>query len=83
MRGGVSANWIDEDGVREIGSPEWNAWSEWNEELQAAMILSGIVISLHFLLDEPTKFLPQKCEVCRHWTEIKEQLVGQAWEETQ
>ena len=73
-------NWIEEDGAREIGSPEWNAWSQWNDEIFAAMMAAGITESPHFMLDEPTRSLPQECEICRHNTEIKEQIVGETWE---
>lgn len=74
-------SWVEEDGVREIGTPAWTAWSEWNDDLIAAMQALGFQRGPHFLIEDETSFLPQNCQICRHITEIKEALVGQIWEE--
>lgn len=73
-------SWTEHDGVREIGSEKWHVWSSWSDDLLLAMIELKLG-SPHWLLDEPTRFLPQECEICRHCTEVKEAMIGQKWEE--
>lgn len=73
-------SWVEEDGAREAGSPEWWEWSRWSDDLREAMTELRLDWSAHFDLDEPTVTLPQDCEACRHHVEAYEQVVGQAWE---
>lgn len=61
-----------------LGSPAWWKWHGWNGTLDKAMKSLGL--DGPYWLCGALASLPQDCETTRHYTELKEQLIGEAWE---